>query len=79
MLRTFIAGIAGGKAMNLAMLVTFGPIGFGWNGGGILLTSPSRKHLNATNDAPGGIRAPNADTQIQGTSSPFRWKKTLQG
>lgn len=40
MLRTLLAGIAGGLAMNLAMLLTFRGIGFGWNGDGILLTSP---------------------------------------
>ena len=35
--RTVIAGVAGGIAMNLAMLLTFRLIGFGWKGGGILL------------------------------------------
>lgn len=35
--RTAVAGIAGGFAMNLAMLLTFRVIGFGVNGGGILL------------------------------------------
>lgn len=40
MLKTLMGGIAGGLAMNLAMLLTFRAIGFGWNGGGILLTSP---------------------------------------
>jgi len=39
MLRTLLAGVAGGMAMNLAMLLTFRAIGFGWNGDGILLTS----------------------------------------
>ncbi len=39
-MRTVIAGLAGGMAMNLVMLLTFRAIGFGWNGGGILLTSP---------------------------------------
>jgi len=39
MLRTLIAGIAGGLAMNLMMLLTFRAIGFGWEGDGILLTS----------------------------------------
>jgi hypothetical protein len=33
-----LAGIAGGLAMNGAMLLTFRLIGFGWNGDGILLT-----------------------------------------
>jgi len=32
--RTVIAGIGGGIAMNLAMLLTFRLIGFGWKGGG---------------------------------------------
>ncbi|MGO8945602.1 MAG: hypothetical protein ACLQJ7_18255 [Syntrophobacteraceae bacterium] len=40
MLRTLIAGFAGGTTINLVMLLTFRAIGFGWNGGGILLTSP---------------------------------------
>jgi hypothetical protein len=40
--RTVIAGIAGGIAMNLAMLLTFRLIGFGWKGGGILL-NPSHQ------------------------------------
>lgn len=40
MVRVVGAGIAGGMAMNLVMLLTFRAIGFGWNGGGILLTSP---------------------------------------
>jgi hypothetical protein len=35
--RTVIAGVAGGIAMNLAMLLTFRLVGFGWKGGGILL------------------------------------------
>ncbi|MBI5249663.1 MAG: hypothetical protein HY912_09225 [Desulfomonile tiedjei] len=37
MMKTIVAGLAGGMAMNLAMLFTFRMIGFGWNGGGILL------------------------------------------
>jgi len=32
-----LAGLAGGLALNLVMLLTFRLIGFGWNGGGILL------------------------------------------
>ena len=40
MKRTFLAGLAGGAAMNLAMLLTFRLIGFGLRGDGILLTSP---------------------------------------
>jgi len=36
-LRTLIAGLAGGAVLNLVMLLTFRLIGFGWNGGGILL------------------------------------------
>lgn len=39
MLRTLFAGIAGGMAMNLVMLLTFRALGFGWNGDGILLTA----------------------------------------
>ncbi|MCM2342290.1 hypothetical protein [Rhodoferax sp.] len=39
MWKTVVAGLAGGMAMNLAMLLTFRGIGFGWNGDGILLTS----------------------------------------
>lgn len=35
--RTVLAGIAGGMAMNIAMLLTFRLIGFGWNADGILL------------------------------------------
>jgi hypothetical protein len=44
MLRTRVAGIAGGLALNLAMLLTFRAIGFGWNGDGILLTSSIQSH-----------------------------------
>lgn len=40
MLRTLVAGLAGGMTMNIVMLLTFRAIGFGWNGGGILLSSP---------------------------------------
>lgn len=36
-MRTVIAGLAGGLALNIAMLLTFRLLGFGWNGGGILL------------------------------------------
>lgn len=35
--RTVIAGVAGGMAMSIAMLLTFRLIGFGWNADGILL------------------------------------------
>jgi len=35
--RTVLAGVAGGIAMNLVMLLTFRFIGFGVHGGGILL------------------------------------------
>jgi len=35
--RTILAGLAGGAALNLAMLLTFRLMGFGWQGGGILL------------------------------------------
>ncbi len=40
MLRTIVGGLAGGMAMNIVMLLTFRLLGFGWNGGGILLSSP---------------------------------------
>ncbi len=36
-LRTVLAGLCAGIAMNLAMLLTFRSIGFGWRGKGILL------------------------------------------
>jgi len=39
-MRILLAGLAGGLAMNLVMLLTFRLIGFGWNGGGVLLASP---------------------------------------
>ena len=35
--RTVTAGVAGGLVLNLATLLTFRLIGFGWQGGGILL------------------------------------------
>jgi hypothetical protein len=35
--RTILAGLAGGLALNLVMLLTFRLLGLGWNGGGILL------------------------------------------
>jgi len=34
---TLLAGVAGGVTLNLAMLLTFRLLGFGWQGGGILL------------------------------------------
>lgn len=37
LLKTLLAGLAGGFALNLTMLLTFRLIGFGWKGGGILL------------------------------------------
>lgn len=40
MLRTALAGLAGGMTMNIVMLLTFRLLGFGWNGEGILLSSP---------------------------------------
>ncbi|WP_439890088.1 hypothetical protein ACS7SF_12530 [Ralstonia sp. 25C] len=45
MVKVLFAGLAGGLTLNVAMLLTFRLIGFGWNGGGFLLTSPmqSRK------------------------------------
>jgi len=44
MKKIIIAGLGGGAAMNLAMLLTFRTIGFGWDGRGILLTSPMQSH-----------------------------------
>jgi len=44
MKKTIIAGLAGGMAMNAAMLLTFRTLGFGWDGKGILLTSPMQSH-----------------------------------
>lgn len=43
--RTILAGLAGGTAINVSMLLTFRLLGFGWNGKGVLITSPlqSRK------------------------------------
>ncbi|MEK6615923.1 MAG: hypothetical protein AABZ32_07410 [Bacteroidota bacterium] len=35
--KTFFAGFLAGMTLNLVMLLTFRLIGFGWNGGGILL------------------------------------------
>lgn len=35
--KIILAGLAGGIALNLTMLLTFRLLGFGWNGGGILL------------------------------------------
>jgi hypothetical protein len=32
-----MAGLTGGVALNVVMLLTFRLLGFGWNGGGILL------------------------------------------
>jgi hypothetical protein len=40
--KTIIAGLAGGLAMNLTMLLTFRLLGFGWNGDGILIESASQ-------------------------------------
>lgn len=40
--RTVLAGLSGGTALNLSMLLTFRFIGFGWEGGGILL-DPARQ------------------------------------
>jgi hypothetical protein len=35
--RKLLAGLAGGATLNLAMVLTFRLLGFGWQGGGILL------------------------------------------
>ena len=37
--RTALAGLAGGFAFTVSMFVTFHLIGFGWDGGGVLLRS----------------------------------------
>src|SRR5512145_907373 len=44
-MRTILAGIAGGMAMNITMLLTLRLLGFGWSGKGIFLapTIQSRK------------------------------------
>jgi len=42
--KTLFAGLAGGAALNLAMLLTFRLFGFGWNGGGILLDPSIQSH-----------------------------------
>ncbi|MFQ5975522.1 MAG: hypothetical protein ACE5J5_04295 [Candidatus Hydrothermarchaeales archaeon] len=42
--RTLLAGLVGGTALNLVMLLTFRLLGFGWNGGGILLDSSIQSH-----------------------------------
>ncbi|MDN7176862.1 hypothetical protein M0D69_02245 [Caballeronia sp. SEWSISQ10-4 2] len=44
-MRILVAGLAGGLTLNVVMALTFRLLGFGWNGGGFLLTSPiqSRK------------------------------------
>lgn len=39
-MRVFMAGVAGGITLNVVMLLTFRLIGFGWDGGGFLITSP---------------------------------------
>ncbi|KAF3461999.1 hypothetical protein ACQCP0_11670 [Ralstonia pseudosolanacearum] len=39
MTRILVAGLAGGLTLNVVMLLTFRLIGFGWNGGGFLLTA----------------------------------------
>jgi len=40
--RTILAGIDRGLAMNIAMLLTFRLLGFGWSGNGILIESASQ-------------------------------------
>jgi len=43
MLKTILVGLAGGMTMNVVMLLTFRLLGFGWNGSGILLSSPIQR------------------------------------
>lgn len=40
--RTVLAGLTGGVALNLVMLLTFRALGFGWSGQGILLSDPTQ-------------------------------------
>jgi hypothetical protein len=42
MRKVLLAGVAGGMALNVAMLATFRLLGFGWNGDGILIQSPKQ-------------------------------------
>ena len=35
--RLLLAGLAGGLSLNLSMILTFRVVGFGWDGGGVLL------------------------------------------
>lgn len=44
---TVLAGLAGGLALNLVMLLTFRLIGFGWDGGGILMGEAQSRKLIA--------------------------------
>lgn len=41
---TLLAGFVGGVALNLAMLLTFRLLGFGWDGGGILVDPSIQSH-----------------------------------
>ena len=43
-LKTPLAGLAGGLALNFIMVLTFRLLGFGWNGGGILLDPSIQSH-----------------------------------
>jgi hypothetical protein len=36
-LRTLLAGLSGGAMLNIVMVLTFRLLGFGWDGGGILI------------------------------------------
>ncbi len=42
--KTILAGLLGGIALNLAMLLTFRLIGFGWDGDGILVDPSVQSH-----------------------------------
>lgn len=42
--KILFAGFAGGVVLNLVMLLTFRLIGFGWNGGGILVDPSIQSH-----------------------------------
>lgn len=42
--KTLLAGLVGGTTLNLVMLLTFHPLGFGWHGKGILLDPSIQSH-----------------------------------
>jgi hypothetical protein len=40
--KTFLAGLCGGITLNIVMLLTFRLLGFGWDGGGILISQSTQ-------------------------------------